>query len=64
MREDSKTGVVVVRDDEVAKIETYFVDGVQWLRETRNGRVREQPLADALRDDAFERLCFFLGVKT
>lgn len=37
----------------------YFVDCLMWVRETRNGRSLEQPIADALRQDPFERATYF-----
>lgn len=44
------------------RAEYWFVDGEMWVRETRNGRTLEQPIADALHQDPMERACFFAGV--
>lgn len=34
-----------------------------WVRETRNGHSLEQPIADALRHDTFERTVYFGGIE-
>ena len=44
-------------------IEYFFRDHLMWVRETRNGRILEQRLDDALRQDPWERLCFFAGLQ-
>lgn len=44
-------------------LEYYFVENAMLLRETSNGRSLEQPIADALRRDPFERAAHFGGIE-